>query len=73
MPAVKMKVAALLRTTSVLSSLSQTSRPMPEPRLPFRSEWRGGCIRGFLWALLLEVTTTACVAGAIFAWRAAHF
>jgi hypothetical protein len=73
LPVVEMKVAALPRANSHFRSISRSSTASPKPHVVFGSGLRGGCLRGFFWALIMEGATLACVGGAILVWRVAHF
>jgi hypothetical protein len=73
LPVVEMKIAALPRANSLFQSLPRANTASPKPHILFGSGLRGGCLRGFFWALIMEGATLACVGGAIFVWRVAHF
>jgi hypothetical protein len=41
-------------------------------RRPRAWHWRGGCLRGFAWALLFETAILAMLALLIYSWRTLH-
>ena len=45
-------------------------RPSPAYRRPWK--WRGGCLRGLAWALLVESAVLLTLALLIYSWRSLH-